>query len=160
MVKILGSLALAAGLAVSGMANATTYNLGTLPSGVTQFGPNIVNGSFSDTIDFTVSSASSLAAGVGQLSFSLGNTPYLGINSLNLTLYNSSNVDLGSGTDVTVGNLASGNYYAVVTGKTFGSAGGEYGGAISISAVPEASTAAMMLAGLGMLGYVALRRRS
>jgi hypothetical protein len=84
---------------------------------------------------------------------------YFGINNLNLTLYNSSNVDLGSGASVAVNNLSAGSYYAVITGKTFGLAGGEYGGAVSISAVPEASTLAMMLAGLGMLGFVASRRK-
>jgi hypothetical protein len=160
MVKFLSSLALVAGLAVAGAANAATYNLGTLAEGVTQFGPNVIHGGFSDTLDFTIGSASNLAAGLGQLSFSLGSTPYLGIGNLNLTLYNSSNVDLGSGTDVVVNNLSAGNYYAVISGKTYGSGGGEYGGAISISAVPEVSTMAMMLAGLGMLGCAVVRRKS
>ncbi len=159
MVKFLGSLALAAGLAVSASAGAATYDLGTLSTGVTQFGPNAVNGTFSDTIDFTIAGASNLAAGVGALNFSLGSTPYFGINNLNLTLYNSHNVDLGSGASVSLNDLSGGSYYAVITGKTYGVAGGEYGGAISISAVPEASTLAMMLAGLGLLGYVASRRK-
>jgi hypothetical protein len=160
MLKSLGSLVLAAGLAVSASAGAATYNLGSLPVGVTQFGVYSVSGTFSDTIDFTLGSAANLSAGVGSLNFSLGSSPYKNISNLDLTLYNSSNVDLGSGVNVSVSNLAAGNYYAVISGKANGVAGGEYGGAISVSPVPEASSLAMMLAGLGMLGYVASRRKS
>jgi hypothetical protein len=160
MVKLLSSLALAAGLAASASAGAATYNLGTLPTGVTQFGVYQVSGTFSDTLDFALGGVSNLSAGVGALNFTLGGSPYKNISNLDLTLYNSHGVDLGSGTDITVNNLAAGNYYAIVSGKANGVAGGEYGGAISVSPVPESSSVAMMLAGLGLLGCVALRRKS
>ncbi|MBV8634570.1 MAG: PEP-CTERM sorting domain-containing protein [Burkholderiaceae bacterium] len=160
MVKFLSTLALAAGLAASASASAgNTYNLGTLPAGVTDFGIYQVNGTFSDTIDFTLSNMSNLSAGVGTLNFSLGGTPYKNISDLDLTLYTAGGTDLGSGTDITLHNLSAGGYYAVISGIANGSAGGEYGGAISVSAVPEPGTVAMMLAGMGLLGYIATRRK-
>src|SRR5579863_5161976 len=112
MVKLLSSLALAAGLVASASAGAATYNLGTLPAGTTQFGVNQVSGSFSDTIDFSLGSMSNFSAGVGTLNFSLGGSPFKNITGLDLTLYTSGGTDLGSGTDVTLHNLAAGSYYA------------------------------------------------
>ena len=58
-------------------------------------------------------------------------------------------------------NLAAGSYYIEVIGKTNGTASVSYSGNISVltvSAVPEAETYGMMLAGLGMLGFVARRK--
>jgi hypothetical protein len=159
MKKLLGSLALAAGMVASTGAGAATYDLGTLPAGVTQFGVNQASGSFSDTIDFTLSGLSILSAGVGALNFSLGGATYKNISNLDLTVYSSNGTDLGSGADVTLKGLAAGSYYVIVSGQATGLAGGEYGGAISVSPVPESSTLAMLLAGLGVMGYVVSRRK-
>jgi hypothetical protein len=93
------------------------------------------------------------------LNFSLGGTPFFNITGLNLALYNSNHVELASGTDISLSKIAAGNYYAVITGRANGVAGGEYAGAFSVSAVPEASTWVMLLAGLGLLGYTTSRRR-
>ncbi len=160
MKKLLSTLALAAGLVASSGAGAATYNLGTLPVGVTQFGVNQVMGSFSDTIDFSLSNLSTLSAGVGTLNFSLGGSPFKNITGLDLTLYTAGGTDLGSGTDITLHNLAAGSYYAIISGTANGSAGGEYGGAIAVSPVPEADSMAMLVAGLGLLGYVVSRRKA
>ncbi|HEX8957366.1 MAG TPA: FxDxF family PEP-CTERM protein [Burkholderiaceae bacterium] len=160
MVKFLSSLALAAGLVASASAGAATYNLGTLPAGITQFGVNQVSGSFSDTIDFTLSNMSTLSVGIGALNFNLGGSPFKNISNLDLTLHTAGGTDLGSGADITLHNLAAGGYYAIVSGNANGAAGGEYGGAISVSPVPEAGTVAMLLAGLGLLGYVVSRRKA
>lgn len=57
--------------------------------------------------------------------------------------------------------LGAGNYYVLVTGQILGAAGGVYGGTLNVTAVtavPEAETYAMMLAGLGLLGVVARRK--
>jgi len=40
-----------------------------------------------------------------------------------------------------------------------GTAGGIYAGALSAQAVPEAETYAMLLAGLGLVGFMVSRRR-
>jgi len=55
--------------------------------------------------------------------------------------------------------LNSGSYYLEVDGKIVSNSAGSFSGSIGIAAVPEADTYAMLLAGLGMLGVVAARRR-
>ena len=68
----------------------------------------------------------------------------------------------GSGMlSMTVGAQPAGNYYLSVFGITNGSQGGIYNGAISVSAVtpvPEPESYAMLLAGLGVMGAIAVRR--
>jgi len=55
-------------------------------------------------------------------------------------------------------SLAAGDYYYKALAPVGGSAGSMYSFESSVSAVPEPETYAMMLAGLGMLGFVARRR--
>lgn len=164
MMKALSGLVLAAGLVASASAGAATYDLGTLTTGVTQFGGYLVNGTFSDTIDFTISSLSTVSTGVGVLNFTMDypdtSTPFMDISSFNLTLYNSKGVELGSGADITLNKLGAGSYYAVMSGIADGPAGGEYGGGISVSPVPESGSLAMLLTGLGLLGFVVSRRKA
>ena len=62
----------------------------------------------------------------------------------------------------TTGSLPAGHYYLQVVGFTSGSLGGLYTGAISVSTaspVPELDSYAMLLAGLGVIGSVAMRRK-
>ena len=51
-------------------------------------------------------------------------------------------------------------YQFVVSGKVIGTLGGTYGGALAAAPIPEAETYAMMLAGLGLIGFMVSRRRS
>jgi len=60
---------------------------------------------------------------------------------------------------LSTGLLAAGNYYLQVEGSVIGKAGGKYSGDIAVSPVPEPETYAMMLAGLGLLGFSARRRK-
>ena len=60
----------------------------------------------------------------------------------------------------TVSNMVAGNYFYVVSGSADGMAGGQYTLASTVTAVPEPETYAMMLAGLGALGFLARRRRN
>lgn len=57
---------------------------------------------------------------------------------------------------VTLGNPGGASYRWVVEGVTSGTGGGAY--AATVSAVPEAGSLAMMLAGLGLVAWVARRR--
>ncbi|NYE62145.1 hypothetical protein FHW58_003360 [Duganella sp. 1224] len=54
--------------------------------------------------------------------------------------------------------LQAGNYYLKVTGQVLSKSGGSYAGSLNVTAVPEAETYAMLLAGLGMIGFVGRRK--
>ena len=60
------------------------------------------------------------------------------------------------------GPSAAGNYFLDVFGRTDGATGGLYSGSISVSPVlapvPEPESYAMLLAGLGVMGAIAVRR--
>lgn len=57
--------------------------------------------------------------------------------------------------------MAPGAYVLHVVGNVVGNAGGSYAGQFgTLSVVPEASTLAMMLAGMGIVGAVARRRKA
>ncbi|NLZ43165.1 MAG: PEP-CTERM sorting domain-containing protein, partial [Comamonadaceae bacterium] len=55
--------------------------------------------------------------------------------------------------------LNPGKYFYMVTGNGNGSLGGGYVITSTLAPVPEPENAAMLLAGLGMLGFLMSRRR-
>lgn len=145
-------------------AQATTYNLGSLPNGDTYLSNatlsgviNVVPGNFLDTFNFSLSGLPSLDASAGALNF--GVKKVINLNSFSYSLYDAGNTLLGSSTNnlgFTLSGLADGNYYLNVSGIATGTAGGKYDGVLS--AVPEPETYAMFLAGLGLMGFIARRR--
>jgi hypothetical protein len=56
--------------------------------------------------------------------------------------------------------LASGAYALRVDGQVMGNGGGAFGGDLTIAAVPEPETYAMLLGGLGLVGFAARRRKA
>lgn len=56
--------------------------------------------------------------------------------------------------------LAPGSYVLEVRGNLTGSNGGSYAGVLNLAPVPEPGAVGMMLAGLGMLGFMVRRRRA
>ena len=57
-------------------------------------------------------------------------------------------------------NLAAGNYYVLVSGNLVSDTSASFGGAVMLAPVPEPETYGMMVAGLGVLGFLARRRKA
>ncbi|MFC5547488.1 FxDxF family PEP-CTERM protein [Massilia aerilata] len=56
-------------------------------------------------------------------------------------------------------NLTAGDYYVLVSGNLVSDTSASFGGAVMLAPVPEPETYGMMLAGLGVLGFLARRRK-
>ena len=92
-----------------------------------------------------------------------------GLNISSFSLFTSTGTLIGTGTG-TVGQvdrfsvsndvLGVGSYYLQVGGNVLSTSGARFDGNISLSPVPEPETYAMMLAGLGLVGFAARRRKA
>lgn len=157
-------LAAVAAILVSNAALAGDIHIGTDP---TRFVTGTaVSGSFYDTYSFSLTGLSSAVA--SSVSIELSSIFDISNGVLSLwsgsvsdgvadTLLSSTGFDTTS-TSLSVSELIAGNYYWSVSGDASGSAGGSYLFASSTAPVPEPSSYAMMLAGLGMLGIAVSRR--
>jgi len=174
-ISALKSVAIAAAfVGVSLSASAATTNLGAVSASVpTSFG-GFASGSFSDI--FTFSLPANSGSGYSVVNFPL-TIPSGTFNVLltGLGLFSNPDGIVGNTDDSYVtaasgnsnalsfsfANTPAGNYYLQVFGVTTGSLGGIYTGAISIvpAPVPEPETFAMLLAGLGVMGAIARRRK-
>lgn len=157
--KTIKQFLLAVVLATSALsAQATVYDLGDLSSGNTFFGNN-VSGSFTDTFTFSLLDNSDTSIGATPLNLNFGRFSFLNINNLSLSLFDSGDTQLSTGLDFSQ-SLVAGNYYLNVSGVATGYFGGLYAGGINVTPVPEAKTYTMMLLGLGLIGFIARRRRA
>ncbi|WPB55616.1 FxDxF family PEP-CTERM protein [Xylophilus sp. GOD-11R] len=160
------ALAAAVTLAMGVSAQAATYNLGTIDSFASNTFAATSLGKFTDYLQFTVAdnSAAALAAqsvyiakhGLNLESISLYSGSFTAGSTLTGLLGttsggNSLTLEYASG-------LASKAYTLVVTGdaKTLPTG---YTSIIQLAPVPEPETYAMLLAGLGVMGFVARRRQ-
>jgi hypothetical protein len=158
-----------------GVANALspgpiTFNdNGTSYDGV--FGNNSVLGAFNDSHEFKADYPMFGPTGASVISgFSFDNVFNVTISSFNLydvTSGSSSLVATGSIFGGIVGSLSSsqlteGNDYSLVLiGDLAGGAeSGSYAGNISIAPIPEPETYAMLLVGLGLVGFTLRRRKA
>ena len=159
---------------------AVNYNWGPHDPSETN-SPLVTVGSFSDLYTFTVTGLNAIA-GVAVTN-NVVITPFPGntIVVYNITggifsLWRDNGaIGLGGG-DVQVGSnwifdgttgstsrtasLNTGSYYYLVSGTATGTSGGLYTIASALQPVPEPETYALMLAGLGVVGFVAARRRN
>lgn len=161
----LAMLTLLLGLSAAGGAQATTYAIGTLTT-IPYINTPTVFGAFSDRYDFTVAALPSVAGASVAVNLDLGTLSYH-ISGLDLDLFTAGGAwlagDMVTGpADVAVSlnsTLAAGNYYFRVQGTADGLGTGAGIYTFTAAAVPEADTYAMMLAGLGLIGYTVTRRK-
>lgn len=160
MKLLVGAALTAAAFGVS----ATTYDLYTLDGLKTQYAP-VAPGAISDTFIFDIASSSPVASSSAVLNLSLGSLSLLNITGFKVELFNPSDSSLGTASFdglnfvLNTGPLSVGNdYYFKVTGMATGTAGGSY--SFALAPVPEPETWAMLLAGMGIMGVVARRRRA
>lgn len=157
-------------------ARAISVDLGFLtppsgaPVGAIHYGSGSV---FSDTFSFSVTANASLSSLLASISFS----NIVGISDFVSSLWQVNGaVPLASGVTSTSGSggwdvtfsslsysplLASGAHpsYEIRTGGTVIGFGGSYAGAVTLSPIPEPQIYLMMVTGLGLIGFVARRKK-
>jgi hypothetical protein len=175
--KFLGALSLVAGLSISAAANASVIKL-TVAEGDAKtfnFGNSFSkSGNFSDTFSFSFGGASDLSFSlisfpptakkdISGLSFELFHD-VSGKSSQSMGFFGQENtLVIGSSSsplDHDFLKVAAGNYHVNIKGNAYGTGGGTYAGSMTVSAVPEPETYAMMLAGLGLIAVVSRRRKN
>jgi hypothetical protein len=160
------------------LAQAGNYDLGSLL--VTSSGPlsattfsQVAGPTFADSFSFSLNArAATYDSAANSFNFISFNGIF-GITDINTQLYNASKVAIGNeasfshtvpgspwvliGSSMGLTNLAAGSYTLMVNGTSSGAGG--YQTSINVTPVPEPGTYAMMLAGLGLMGFIARRRK-
>lgn len=165
----LSSIVTAAALA-AGCVGAHAANLGAidLSSGSAVFGNTPVAGSFTDTLTFTLATASTangvvvaVVNGTQDVDFATTNGIVLtgpGGTTVNFASRSADPVEVWALPDAGV-LLPAGAYTLTLTGTNSASIG-SYAGNIAVTAVPEPQTLALMVAGVLGVGWVTRRRRT
>jgi hypothetical protein len=131
------------------------------------FDINQMSATFADQFTFTVSG---VAANFDGIVSSISRTAATGLDITGMTLFTGTGTQLATGTSLGAGgidiwtvsadNLAVGNYYVQVSGRMVSATSGSFGGTVMLAPVPEPAVYGMMLAGLGLVGFMARRRDS
>lgn len=152
------------------------YDLGANPTDENAYSVTHGVGSFVDVFTFTlteaVSDTISSAVSLFLPAIGGGDPSSYEIDNGTLTLFADTDSNGAGGADVNLGsvnwgdsngvlavnNVDAGAYYWAVAGDAVGSKGGVYLFSANTAPIPEPETYAMMLAGLGMLGFMGKRR--
>lgn len=162
--------------AVSNLTDADfAYSIGTNPTAANIYSVAHETGSFSDVFLFSLTDFSDVVASAVSLNLpGLNGKAASYLNTIQkLALFSDPEGNGTAGVNneiltavsygdqngtISASKLASGAYYFQVSGLASGTEGGKYLFAASTAPVPEPETYAMMLAGLGLLGFVGRRR--
>jgi len=170
--KVAGTLLCTAGLLASSAASADT-TLTFDAAGNAIFGAlHASPGDFVDTYLFSVDTNASYASGtavVGKTWIDSARLANYGITDIQFFKVNADSTHSNLGTNFSTSSgiefypldaLMSGNYGFTVTGSTaIANLGGSYAGNLNLAApVPEPATYAMLLVGVGLLGFTARRK--
>ncbi|MFC0254059.1 FxDxF family PEP-CTERM protein [Massilia consociata] len=123
---------------------------------------------FADRFTFTIDG--DIGMNLNAIISSISGSADTGLDITGLALYGENDTLIASGTSqmsgamdvwsISANNLAAGDYYLRVSGNLVSDAGASFGGAVMLAPVPEPETYGMMLAGLGVLGFLARRRKA
>jgi hypothetical protein len=148
------------------VASAASYDLGQLASGDNYLSTSedevvtVAKGSFTDIFNFSIGSLAGLDGSAGVLNFGKFKIDSV---SFSYSLFSGTSTSaLATGNDgvgFSMPSLGSGSYRLEVSGQAVGTNGGKYNGWLSVTPVPEPESYAMFLAGLGIMGAIARRRR-
>lgn len=166
------------GVANAGVANvngtgteSNPYNMGiigTSPSILAVTLNGTPGSSFSEYVNFTIPALSITTNPVNTYALNLGGFNLLGIAGLTIDVWNDTHLNGStlhstfSGKNATnfIGNLEAGQYYLDISGYLGNSASsGQYSVALQTLPIQEPENYAMLLAGLGLVGLSARRRK-
>lgn len=148
----------------------SSFALGPLTPSPSASFANTVMGTFTDDWTFNLGSPSIVAASLTNVEVSFGGPSFGGIHGFSawlngVALFGSTSTTTISGitvkTQVKSGgaSIPAGVYHLLVSGTTVGGQA-SYGGNLVATPVPEPETYAMLLAGLGAVGFLARRRKN
>ena len=136
------------------------------------FGDSFDIDQMSDTFadHFTFSVTGTIPSNLDAIVASISRTAATGLDITGLSLFTGTGTQVATGTSLhsgaidvwtlTSNNLEAGDYYVQVSGTMASATSGSFGGAVMLAPVPEPATYGLMLAGLGLLGFMARRRDS